>query len=136
MKRLAAIVTLALAGMAHAGEVKLAWNANPGAEMVTEYRVWRGIECLATVTVPQATLTLQDAPAVLTVTARNAAGESAHSAPLEIIAVTLQTSPDLSTWSDGLTRYFEKRQREFYRLGFKGPEGGNITVTYQVEVRP
>ena len=106
-------IVMLLCAVANAGEVKLAWDAQSG---VTDYRIWKGIECLATVGTNSATLTLPDAPAVITVTARNAAGESPHSEPLEIIAVTLQRSPDLKGWSDSVTKHFEKRAKDFFRV--------------------
>lgn len=113
MKKPAAIVMLALAALTHGGEVKLAWNAQADA---TSFRVWKGIECLATVTEPQAAVTLPDAPAVLTVTARNAAGESTHSAPLEVVALTVEESMDLKTWAAARTFYRERKAMAFYRL--------------------
>lgn len=112
MKSLIAIALLA--GLAHAGEVTVAWDANP--VPVTDYRVWRGIECLATVTTPQATLTLPDAPCALTVTARNGTLESAHSAPLKLIALTVQQSADLKAWASTRTIHREQADRFFYRL--------------------
>lgn len=96
-----------------AAEVKLAWDAQAG---VADYRVWRGIECLATVPENAATLTLPDEACTITVTARNAAGESPHSVPLELIAITVQQSADLKAWAAVRTIHREKGSSAFYRL--------------------
>lgn len=111
MKKLAILAILATT--AFAGEVTVAWMAQAG---VTDYRVWRGIECLAVVSQPQADVMLPDEPCVITVTARNAAGESAHSAPLEVIAVTVEESRDLKSWTSCRTIHREKKTAAFYRL--------------------
>lgn len=110
------LVTVAVLGCARAGGVKLAWNPNPPAEQVEEYRVWRGTECLATVSGTSATVTVPDGPCVLTVTARNTAGESSHSAALELIAVTVEESTDLKTWVPIRTIHRERKAEAFYRL--------------------
>lgn len=114
---------LAVVGCARAASIKLAWDANPAAEQVTDYRIWRGIDCLATVSGTAATVTVPDAlPSNLTVTARNAAGlESAHSAAVSIPApnatrLTLQASTDLQTWQDIATYYDARQPAVFYRL--------------------
>lgn len=115
------------AGLARCAEIRLAWDPNPEQD-IADYRVWRGTECLATVPGTTATVTVPDAePSTFTVTARNAAGESPHSAPLTIPApnatrLTLQVSTDLKTWTDIATHYDAKKPAAFYRL--------------KVEVRP
>jgi hypothetical protein len=114
------IIIAALAAAAYGGEVRLAWNAQKG---VTDFRVWRGIECLATVVEPSATVTLPAEPCVLTVTARNEAGESAHSAPLDLMVVTLEQSADLKAWTSRKTWHAEKQARGFFRLKLQ-VEGG------------
>jgi hypothetical protein len=103
---------------AQGAECTLAWDAQAG---VTDYRVWRGLECLATVTTNSATVTLPDEPCSLTVTARNAVGESAHSAPLSIVAVTMQESNDLKAWGSVKTVHREKQAMKFYRLRIQTP---------------
>jgi hypothetical protein len=127
MKKLLTILTLALAGIllacvavigcARAASIKLAWNANPAADGVTEYCVWRGIECLATVSGTEAVVTVPDGPCVLTVTARNAAGlVSPHSEPLRLVSVKVQESTDLKTWKTVGTIHRERKPAAFYRL--------------------
>ena len=112
------IILACIHGCVRGAECRIAWNASTGA---TDYRVWRGIECLATVTDTHAVLTLPDEPVTLTVTARNSAGESAHSAPLPLVAVTVQESTDLMAWGAVRTIYREKQAIRFYRLKIETP---------------
>jgi hypothetical protein len=111
-----AIVFLIACGIARCADIKLAWNANPPADQVTEYRVWRGIECIGTSAGTQLCVTLPDEPCSLTVTARNAAGESAHSAALDLIPVTVEQSADLKTWTVLRTLHVPRQDKGFFRL--------------------
>ena len=108
-------------GCARGGEVKIAWDANNADQQVTDYRVWRGIECIATVQSNTATVTLPDEPVTLTLTARNVNGESAHSAPMHVVAITVQESPDLKAWGATRTIHREKKPSMFYRLKIQTP---------------
>jgi len=113
---------LVLRDCSRGAEIKLAWNPNKPEECVTEYRVWRGTECLTTVATTTATVTVPDAePSTFTVTARNATGESPHSEALTIPApnatrLTIQVSTDLKTWTDIASYYDAKKPAAFYRL--------------------
>lgn len=83
----------------------LAWDAPPEA---TSFRVWRGIDVVATVDRPQGWVELPAGEAsTLTVTAVGPGGESARSAPLVVWVppvprLTIEGSADLVTWHDGL----------------------------------
>lgn len=106
-------ITACMVKCAWGGECVLAWDSQPDA---TSFRVWKGIECIATVSEPQAVVTLPDEPCTVTVTARNANGESAHSAPLQLVAVRIQESSNLKAWWYVRTVHREKRATMFYRL--------------------
>lgn len=130
------VALLVAVGFATCAEIKLAWNPNPPAECITDYRVWRGIDCIGTTSETQLPATLPDEPCAITITARNAAGESARSAALDLIVVFLEESLDLQTWKPLHSMHREMKDKAFYRIGFKGPAGRNIRITYQVEVMP
>jgi hypothetical protein len=97
---------------AQGGEVTISWDAQPA----TEFRVWKGIDCLATVTANTATLPLPDSACVLTVTARHAGGESQHSEPLHLVAVRIQESTNLRAWWYAKTIHRERLDQAFYRI--------------------
>lgn len=105
------------AGLARCAEIRLAWDPNPEKD-IADYRVWRGIECLATVPGTTATVTVPDTePSTFTVTARNTAGlESLHSEPLHLCTVTVMESTDLKTWTPVKTIFRERKPAAFYRL--------------------
>lgn len=91
---------LALAACGQARVVKLVWDTPPAAEQVTHWRVWRGIDLLATVASPSAVLDLDDRAAVISVTACNLAGESARASIALPALVWIQHSTDLQTWTN------------------------------------
>lgn len=114
----AAILAVSMCS-AHGAECRVSWNPQADA---TSFRVWRGIELLATVATNQATVTVpDDQPSTLTVTAVNAAGESAQSEPLYLPApdatlLTIERSTDLQTWAPIAELYDAKAPKVFYRL--------------------
>lgn len=82
-----------------AREVKIGWDAPK--DSVRSWRVWRGIDPIATVSVNSATVTISDAETSLTVTAINEYGESPHSNVLTIPQmIWIQKSSDLLTWEN------------------------------------
>ena len=97
------------------GEVTVAWNANPDAEGVSLYRIWRGIEVLAETTETSAVVTLPDEAVTLTVSAVNGAGESIQSAPLPLVALTVQE------WLPVKTIHVEQKASAIYRLKIETP---------------
>jgi hypothetical protein len=107
-----AVMFILFATRARGGEVTIAWDAQPA----TEFRVWKGIDLLATVPTNTATITLPDAPCSITVTARNAGGESPHSEPLHLVAVRIQESTNLKAWWYAKTIHRERKPAMFYRL--------------------
>ena len=94
-------------------ECTIAWNPSPAAENVTKYRVYLGLDMLAEIAAPttQATVTLPDAPCVVSVCAVNAAGQSPP-ASLRLSFLTDQESADLRAWST---------LRAYYREFLPGP---------------
>ena len=84
---------------AKAAECKLAWNPAPSAELVTSWKVYRGIDLLATVTEPSATLDLAaDLRSTLSIVAINTAGSSPP-AILTVVPFTPRHSEDLRNWT-------------------------------------
>ncbi|MFO0204133.1 MAG: hypothetical protein ACK528_13495 [Alphaproteobacteria bacterium] len=107
-------------GCARGAECKLAWDHPPYHERVTHWEIFRGIERLATVHEPCATLDLPtDRRSTLTVAAVNAAG---HSSPVNITVVPFvpQTSVNLANWNSSLqkTIFVEASPRMFARFSF------------------
>lgn len=113
MKLLAAI--LCILSAASAAPMKLAWDASPNA---TSYQVWRGIELMESVTVPQATINLPtDQISTLTVIARNASLEAEPSI-ITVRPVTAQDSVDLENWQDAVTFFVLDSPAHFFRFTF------------------
>lgn len=88
----------------------LAWNPQP----VDSFRVWRGIEVVATVTTNQARIQLPHGDSALTVTAINNGLESPHS-PVFYIHVsepklTIEASSNLIDW------HFPRPKDTFFRI--------------------
>lgn len=100
----------------HGGEVRVFWDAPPAAQKVTSWRIYRGIELLATVTEPRAVLTVPDETVSLTLTAINSTGESDHTPPLTLFPITIQASTDLKTWTPLRVIHRSRRPQEFFRL--------------------
>ena len=98
-------------GCARGAECAIAWNPSPAAENVTKYRVYLGLDMLAEVTTPAATVNLPDAPCTISVVAVNAAGQSPP-ASLRLSFLTDQESVDLRAWSN---------LRAYYREFLPGP---------------
>lgn len=116
------ILALVLTNLCHGRQVDISWNAAPSSEMVVGWRVWQGITLIASSSVPTATLNLTNEAATITVTAINSAGESPHSAPLNIPSpmMWIQKSSDLETWTNVVQiPYVEPRQ--FIRLQIPPP---------------
>jgi hypothetical protein len=102
--------------------VNIAWDVPSASEMVVGWRVWRGTEILTSSSVPSATINISNEATTITVTAINAAGESPHSAPLDIPApmMWIQKSTDLQTWENVVQiPYVEPSQ--FIRLQLPPP---------------
>ena len=112
-------ITAGMVRCAWGKELTVSWNPQSDA---TAWRVWRGIELLATTATNQATVTVpDDQPSTLTVTALNAAGESAQSEPLYLptpnaTLLTIERSTDLRTWAPIADFYDTKAPKVFYRL--------------------
>ena len=102
---------------AFGGEVTLRWNPNPAEELVSSYRIYRGTDLLSTVagTTTSTKITLPDEPVTLGLVAVNSLGTS-PAALLHLIPITIQTSPDLATWTAARTIHRERKPAEFYRL--------------------
>lgn len=95
-------VILALVSVCHAREVRVKWDTPAASEAVVGWRIWRGTELIDATNTPSVTLNLTNAETVITVTAINANGESAHSEPLTIPPpmIWVQRSTDLVNWQN------------------------------------
>jgi len=82
--------------------VAIVWDAPNPAEQVVEWRIWTGSTLLGSSNTPSATVEIPNKETAITVTAINAAGESAPSAPLVIPPpmIWIQKSTDLVTWEN------------------------------------
>ena len=112
----AAALIFAFACVSMARPVKLAWDTPPSNQLVVGWRIWSGSTLLGASSTPTATVQIPNAATTLTVTAINAAGESAHSEPLTIPPplMWIQKSTDLQTWINVVQMPYEPRQ--FIRL--------------------
>lgn len=117
MKTLLILLTLTSC-LATAFPAKLRWNPNPEPDIL-HYRVWCGIELVATVTEPRAAIELPaDRLSTLTVTAVNAQGESEHSDPLTVRPITAEDSEDLITWQVKRTFFVPLTAKRFFRFSY------------------
>jgi hypothetical protein len=97
----------------------LSWNPQPDA---TGFRVWRGLDCIATVETNRATVQLQtDQLSTLTVTATNEMGESEHSDPITAIPITPQTSENLTDWKPQKPFFIQAKPSLFFRFSYPSP---------------
>lgn len=102
-------------------ECTLVWNEPPAAEQVVKWRVYRGIELLAEVTTPSATITLPDQPCEVSVVAVNAVGTSPP-ATIRLVCIADQTSTDLRAWHTFRTYHREALPGpRFYRTRIETP---------------
>jgi hypothetical protein len=112
------LILLALVSSAAAAVCGLKWNPNPEPE-VTGYRVWCGIDCIASVTEPRASLDLPtDRLSTLTVTAVSATGESEHSDPLTVRPITPESAEVLKPWIRQRTFFVPNTPRHFFRFSY------------------
>lgn len=117
--RIKLAILLALFIPADAAPCGIRWNPNLPEDNVTHYRVWRGIDCLATVETNRAVVDLPtDQLSTLTVTATNESGESEHSDPITAIPVTPQHSEDLTHWTDRKPFFVEQKPSQFFRFKY------------------
>ena len=73
-------------------------------------------------TEPRATLALpDDQPSTITVTAHTPEGSSAHSAPMELVALRVQESTSLRAWWYVRTIHRERKPAAFYRIEIVTP---------------
>jgi len=80
-------------------EVKLLWLPRPPEELVTEYRIYRGIDLIATSTGADVVVNLPtDQRSTLDLRAVNSKGESDPS-NITLVPYTPRFSPDLKTWT-------------------------------------
>jgi hypothetical protein len=102
---------------AHGAECRVAWDAQSDA---TAWRVWRGIELLATTATNEATLDLPtDRLSTITVTAHRDNLASPHSAPMTVQPITPQWSSDLRVWIVTKKTFFiELRPKAFFRFAY------------------
>ena len=97
----------------------LIWNPQTDA---TGFRIWRGIELVATVETNRATVTLPtDQLSTLTVTATNGTDESEHSDPITVIPITPQTSENLTEWKPQRAFFIERKASLFFRFSYPSP---------------
>lgn len=114
-----AVIAWMLVKRASGAECRIAWDASPGA---TEYRVWRGIDMMVSVTSSSASVDLPaDQLSTLTVTARNESGESVHSEPLTVLPVTPQSTTNLSEWNRHPPFFITAKPSAFFRLTYSKP---------------
>ena len=101
---------------AKGAECKLEWLPAAPADQVTEWRVFRGIEPLATVSQPAATLDLPvDSKSTLSVFAVNVLGVS-PAATITVLAAIPQDSADLRTWNSHRPFFYEDGAKHFFRF--------------------
>lgn len=114
-----AVIAWMLVKRASGAECRIAWDASPGA---TEYRVWRGIDLMASVALTSASVDLPvDQLSAITVTAGNESGESAHSEPLTVLPVTPQSTTNLSEWDSHRPFFITAKPSAFFRLAYPTP---------------
>jgi hypothetical protein len=101
-------------------ECRIAWDAQTDA---TSWKVWRGLDLLATTETNEATLDLPaDRLSTITVTAHRDNLASPHSAPMTVQPITPQWSPDLRVWIVTKKTFFiELRPKAFFRFAYPLP---------------
>jgi hypothetical protein len=101
-------------------ECRIAWDAQSDA---TSWKVWRGLDLLATTETNEATLDLPaDRLSTITVTAHRDSLTSPHSAPMTVQPITPQWSPDLRVWIVVPRTFFiELRAKAFFRFAYPLP---------------
>lgn len=105
-----------LTASAAAAECRISWEPETDA---VDYRVWAGLQLIATVTEPRATVDLPaDKVSTVTVTARNEAGESGHSEPMSLLPVTPQSSSGLTSWTLHRVFFIKYAERGFFRFSY------------------
>jgi len=107
-------------GCARGAECKLAWDAPPAAEMVTSWKIYRGIELLATTNTASATVDLPTHQrSTLTVIAVNAGGTSKPTT-ITVVPFVPQYSEDLRNWNlrEKNTMFVEAKPKMFARFSF------------------
>lgn len=101
---------------ASGGELTLVWDMPPAEEHVTLWRVFKGIDEVATTSVPKVTLQApDDAASVFSVRPQNASGIGPP-ASITVIPLVIQGSHDLKAWADMKVIYDELQQRKFFRI--------------------
>jgi hypothetical protein len=101
-------------------ECRVAWDAQTDA---TRWKVWRGLDLLATTETNEATIDLPaDRLSTITVTAHRDGLTSPHSAPMTVQPVTPQWSQDLRVWIVTKNTFFiDLRDKAFFRFTYPLP---------------
>jgi hypothetical protein len=102
---------------AHGAECRIAWDAQTDA---TSWKIWRGLDLLATTETNEATLDLPaDRLSTITVTAHRDGLASPHSAPMTVQPITPQWSYDHRVWIVTKKTFFiELRDKAFFRFAY------------------
>lgn len=114
-------ILLMIHGCSFGAECKLAWDAAPASEQVTSYKVYVGIDCVATTNTNSATVNLPDQPCTVGVVACNASGQSTP-ALINLSYIVDQETVDLKAWSTMRGYYAEFLPgKRFYRTKIQTP---------------